>query len=99
MAYRLRPGRGPTTRRAALDAVVAALRRRYGAHMHIIRAAGDLALLGPAMGTPTLSTGSLGLDLLTSGLVRGAIAEYAGVDGAGKETLAHTALARTQRDG
>jgi len=56
-------------------------------------------LLGPAMGTPTLSTGSLGLDLLTGGLVRGAIAEYAGVDGAGKETLAHTALARAQRDG
>ncbi len=97
MAYRLRPRRGPTTHRAALDAVVAALRRRYGAH--IIRPAGDLTASGPATGTPILSTGSLGLDLLTGGLVRGALAEYAGVDGAGKETLAHTALARAQRDG
>ncbi len=97
MAHRLRPSRVPTTHRAALDAVVAALRRRYGAH--IIRAAGDLVAPGAATGTPPLSTGSLGLDLLTGGLVRGAIAEYAGVDGAGKETLAHTALARAQRDG
>ncbi len=99
MAYRLRPRRGPTAHRAALDVVVAALRRRYGAH--IIRAAGDLVSLGPAtrMGTPLLSTGSLGLDLLTGGLVRGALTEYAGIDGAGKETLTHTALARAQRDG
>jgi recombination protein RecA len=97
MAHRLRPRRVPTTHRAALAAVVAALRRRYGAH--IIRAASDLTASGPATGTPLLSTGSLGLDLVTGGLVRGGIAEYAGVDGAGKETLAHTALARAQRDG
>jgi len=97
MAQRLRPRRVSPTPRAALDVVVAALRRRYGAH--IIRAASDLTASGPVSGTPTLSTGSLGLDLLTGGLVRGAFTEYAGVDGAGKETLAHTALARAQRDG
>ncbi len=97
MTQRLRCRRVPTTQRAALDAVVAALRQRYGAH--IIRTADDLTALGPATGTSVLSTGSLGLDLVTRGLARGAIAEYAGVDGAGKETLAHTALARAQRDG
>lgn len=97
MASRRRPTRLSPDRRAALATVVAALRRRFGAH--VIRPAADLAALPPALGRPALSTGSLGLDLLAGGLPRGGIAEYAGVDGAGKETRAHTALARAQRAG
>jgi len=97
MAQRSRPIHTSTARRAALAAVVAALRRRYGDR--IIRSATDLAARDPEAGPPALSTGSLGLDLIAGGLPRGALAEYAGVDGAGKETLAHTALARAQRDG
>jgi len=84
-------------RRAALADVVAALRRLYGER--IIRAAADLAAMPRMAGRPVLSTGSLGLDLVTGGLLRGAMTEYAGVDGAGKETLAYTALARCQRGG
>jgi len=83
--------------RAALDTVITALRRRYGPH--IIRSAGDLVAPDPDAGMSVLSTGSLGVDLIAGGLPRGAMAEYAGVDGAGKETLAHTALARAQRGG
>ncbi len=41
--------------------------------------------------------GSLGLDLIAAGLPRGGIAEYAGVDGSGKEALAVAALAACQR--
>jgi len=83
-------------RRARLAAVVAELRGRFGEH--IIRT-GDLAALPAGSGRAALSSGSLGLDLLVGGLPRGAIVEYAGVDGSGKETLAFTALARCQQGG
>lgn len=46
-----------------------------------------------------LTTGSLGLDLIVTGLPRGGISEYAGVDGAGKESLALAAMAACQRSG
>jgi len=46
-----------------------------------------------------LTTESLGLDLIATGLPRGGITEYAGVDGAGKESLALAALAACQRSG
>jgi recombination protein RecA len=88
--------RSPGPREGLVD-VVAALRRRYGDH--IIRYGSATTCLDPAAEMPVLSTGSFGLDLLTCGLPRGAISEYADGEGAGKETLAHTALARCQRGG
>jgi len=81
-----------------LRAVIAALRARYGPS--IIRTGAEvLALPAVALsshGRP-LSTGSLGLDLIAAGLPQGGIAEYAGVDGSGKEALAVAALAACQR--
>jgi recombination protein RecA len=76
-----------------LVAVIAALRERYG--QHIIRF-GSLPA-ATREDWQTLSSGSLGLDLLSGGLPRGALVEYAGVDGSGKETLALSALAHCQR--
>jgi len=48
---------------------------------------------------PSLSTGSLGFDLITGGLPWGGITELAGLDGSGKGTLALAALAACQRGG
>ena len=93
MSSRVRAG----TRPAALAATIAALRRRYGDH--IIRTGADLAALPAATGLAPLSTGSLGLDLITGGLPRGHVSEYAGADGTGKGTLALAALAACQRAG
>jgi len=94
------PASLPAVRRrthgARLAAAIAAARRRWGDH--IIRVGAEIAAPSARMGLPALSTGSLGLDLITGGLPRGAITEIAGVDGVGAETLAHTALARCQRD-
>ena len=73
---------------------VAALRERFGPT--IIRPARELSLAAPFAERPALSTGALGLDLITAGLPRGAISEYAGRDGSGRETLAAVALARAQ---
>jgi hypothetical protein len=73
------------------------LRARFGPT--IIRAASDLAGWPSGDDRPLLSTGSLGLDLLTGGLPRGGISEYAGRDGAGRETLAAVAMARAQAAG
>jgi hypothetical protein len=73
------------------------LRDRFGSA--IIRPARDLLTAPPLDDRPPLSTGSLGLDLLTGGLPRGAISEYAGRDGSGRETLAAVALARAQAAG
>jgi hypothetical protein len=84
-------------RQAALDAAIAAIRARFG--QHIIRLAGDLAQVRAVSDRPPLSCGSFGLDLLTGGLPRGTITEYAGGDGSGRETLAATALARAQAAG
>jgi len=80
-----------------LRAVIAALRARYGPS--IIRTGAEVLALPAAVsphGRPR-STGSLGLDLIAAGLPRGGIAEYAGVDGSGKEALAFAALAACQR--
>ena len=85
------------TRRVALEAAIAALRRRYGER--IIRMAADAVTLAGETGSGALSTGSLSLDLLTGGLPRGQISEIAGPDGAGKGTLAYAALAACQRAG
>ncbi|HVA90153.1 MAG TPA: hypothetical protein VNL71_09950 [Chloroflexota bacterium] len=93
MAHRQQAAR---IRHARLAAVVAELRDRFGEH--IIRT-GDPAALPVGVGRAALSSGSLGLDLLVEGLPRGAMVEYAGVDGSGKETLALTALAHCQRAG
>jgi len=46
-----------------------------------------------------LTTGSLGLDLIATGLPRGGITEYAGIDGAGKESLALAAVVACQQSG
>ncbi len=89
----------PAGRPVRLDAVIAALRDRYGPH--IIRRGADLAawpMLDVGDGPP-LSTGSLGFDLITGGLPPGGITELAGLDGSGKGTLALAALAACQRDG
>ena len=79
-----------------LAEVIAALRARYGEH--IIRVASATRAFSSGE-SPTLSTSSLSLDLLTGGLPRGQITEITGPDGAGKGTLAATALAACQRDG
>jgi hypothetical protein len=84
-------------RQAALEAAIATIRARFGPH--IIRLACDLAHVRAVADRPPLSCGSFSLDLLTGGLPRGTIAEYAGGDGSGRETLAATALARAQAAG
>ena len=89
-------GSGSPARQARLAAVVDACRRCWGTG--IIRTAADLSL-SPHASTRSLSTGSLGLDLLTNGLPRGGIATYAGPDSSGVDTLALTALARCQQAG
>ena len=86
----------PASRHARLAAAVDALRRRYGPG--IIRLGAALPA-GDAGDRCPLSSGSLGLDLILGGLPRGAIAEYAGPEGCGKETLALAALARAQAGG
>jgi recombination protein RecA len=97
MASHAETQRDPTRQLAALAAVIAALRRRYGEH--IIRRGADGATLSwPGLSSP-LSTGSLGLDLITDGLPRGQMTEYAGREGAGVETLAATAISTCQRAG
>lgn len=88
----------PDDRRAArLALVIAQARRRWGDH--ILRLGRELDAFPLADARPPLSTGSLGLDLLTRGLPRGALTELAGVDGSGVETLSYTALTRCQQDG
>ncbi len=89
----------PARHPARLDAVIATLRDRYGPH--IIRRGADLATWPtPDVGDgPSLSTGSLGFDLITGGLSWGGITELAGLDGSGKGTLALAALAACQRGG
>lgn len=92
--------RSPLRRSVRLDAleeVIALLRRLYGAQ--IIRRASDIAALPAGAGMPSLSTGSLALDLATGGLPRGALSEMAGPEGAGTGTLACAALAHCQRVG
>jgi hypothetical protein len=84
-------------REAALRAAIEALRTRFGPT--IIRAASDLARWSPGDDRPLLSTGALGLDLLTGGLPRGGISEYAGRDGSGRETLAAVTMAQAQAAG
>jgi len=84
-------------RSAAIAVVIADLKRRYGEH--IIRRGADLATLSRQDATPLLSTGSLGIDVITGGLPRGHIAEYVGREGGGVETLAATAIAACQRTG
>ncbi len=86
-------------RQARLFDTVADLRRRFGPR--IIRLGADLlaATHSSAPGAEPLSAGSLTLDLLVGGLPRGAVAEYAGPEGAGTETLALAALATCQRAG
>jgi recombination protein RecA len=88
----------PDGRRARLQAVAAALRRRFGPH--IIRLGAEfVAAREQTDDAEWISTGSLALDLLLGGLPRGAITEYAGAEGAGTETLAFAALAACQRAG
>jgi recombination protein RecA len=89
--------RARSRRQARLEAVIAALRARYGDH--IIRLAADAAALPPDTALVPLSTGSLSLDLLVGGLPRGAISEVFGPDGAGKGTLTYAALAACQHAG
>src|SRR5690349_18998234 len=84
-------------RQAALQEAIATIRARFGPR--IIRPASDLVVVPALADRPLLSSGSLGLDLLTGGLPRGTLTEYAGCDGSGRETLAATALARTQEAG
>jgi recA bacterial DNA recombination protein len=84
-------------RQVALSAAIAQLRDHFGSA--IIRPALDLLTVPPLDDRPLLSTGSLGIDLLVGGLPRGAISEYAGRDGSGRETLAAVALARAQMAG
>ncbi len=81
-----------------LDHAVAAIRRRWGDRA--LRCAADLLASPPSLSPhAVLSTGSLGLDLLTGGLPRGRLTEIAGQDGSGVEMLGQTALARAQEAG
>lgn len=87
-----------------LRAVIAALRDRYGPRIIRLGATShdtvDRIASGAAgAGWPPLTTGSLGLDLLTGGLPRGGITELAGEEGAGTGTLSLAALAACQRVG
>jgi recA bacterial DNA recombination protein len=84
-------------RQIALSTAIATLRDRFGPS--IVRPARDLLTAPPLEDRSPLSTGSLGIDLITGGLPRGAITEYAGRDGSGRETLAAVALARAQTAG
>jgi hypothetical protein len=84
-------------RRIALLAAIETLRTRFGPT--IIRQVGDLSAPPPGSDRFPLSTGSLGLDLLTGGLPRATISEYGGLDGSGRETLAAVAVARAQAAG
>ncbi len=84
-------------RRARMRAALLALRLKYGEH--IIRYAAELAAPSAGGRRAPLSTGSFALDLLTSGLVRGHISEYGGVEGSGTSALAAAALAACQRAG
>ncbi len=84
-------------RHTTLETVVDEVWRRYGPH--VIRLGADVAIATRHDGLPPLSTGSVGLDLSVGGLPRGRVAEYAGVEGAGVETLAVVALAACQRRG
>ena len=86
----------PCDRRVWLTEAVEALRRRYGPG--IIRLGADLPA-GEGEDRCPLPTGSLSLDLITGGLPRGAITEYAGPEGCGKEILALAALARALAGG
>lgn len=90
-------GRGRTRRdTAALEAVLAELRRRFGPW--VVRRLSELA---PRSDESILSTGSLGLDhaLGRGGLPRGQIAEYCGPATSGKSTLSAHLLARAQQAG
>lgn len=84
-------------RQARLATVISLVRQRWGDRA--LRSGMDLLSLSDANRLATLSTGSLGLDLLTGGLPRGALTEIAGRDGSGVELLGQTALARAQADG
>jgi RecA/RadA recombinase len=98
MGYTLAVPPAPTDPRARLLAVLRALQSRYGPH--VIRFAAEVAAQPVATAAaPPLSSGSLGVDLLVGGLPRGQLSEYAGPDGAGKESLALAAAAACQRDG
>jgi len=93
----------PSTRLSCarrLRDALAALQERYGPRS--IRLGVDFFDLSAPHGDGAdrpLTTGSLGLDLIATGLPRGGITEYAGIDGAGKESLALAALAACQRSG
>lgn len=99
--HRRRPSAPPVDRHARLQDVVALLRRRFGPRL--IRLGADFVAAAQEHrehGNPDqLSTGSFALDLLVGGLPCGAIAEYAGAEGSGTETLALAALAACQRSG
>ncbi len=89
-----------TSRVQRLRDALAALQERYGPRS--IRLGADFFDLSAPRADGAdrpLTTGSLSLDLIATGLPRGGITEYAGIDGAGKESLALAALVACQRSG
>lgn len=78
-------------------ALLAAIRRRFGPHS--IRLGGEWAARLRGTTHRPLHTGSLGLDLLTGGLPRGKISEYAGSGSGSSDALGLAALAACQRAG
>src|SRR5579885_3262861 len=72
-------------------ALLAAIRRRFGPHS--IRLGGEWAARLRGTTHRPLHTGSLGLDLLTGGLPRGKISEYAGSGSGSSDALGLAALA------
>jgi len=106
MSSRCASSRAPSARRSRdqrLQDALTTLQERYGPRS--IRLGVDFFDLSARRGDGAddadrpLTTGSLGLDLIATGLPRGGITEYAGIDGAGKESLALAALATCQRSG
>ncbi len=83
-------------KKKALDLALSQIEKQYGK--------GAIMKLGsaePATEAPTISTGSLGLDLALGigGLPRGRVVEIFGPEASGKTTLTLHAIAETQRSG
>lgn len=87
--------RPASSRRDLLDEILREIERRFGPW-----ALYRLSQARPKLGKPTISTGSLTLDLATGigGIPRGRITELAGPPSSGKRTLAAHILANAQTE-
>ena len=90
------PKEKPDQRQQAIDSALKQIERNFGK--------GSIMRLGdgePLVDIPTISTGSLGLDLATGvgGVPRGRITEIYGPESSGKTTLALHVIAEVQKGG